>query len=243
MSFFTPFAFVKKPLATTSPTPSLPTGSFINVTGVGYSSGNLTDSSGNGYNGTVSGGSSESGIISGQNVLKLTNGKVSWSDSVPFDTGGFMGVGTISLWFRFYSQNSINCLFSKWNDDGNNRGLLANYRTSVPYVEAAICGTGTCAAPAVDISFNTTVSNDTWYLLSMRSDGSTAKMYLNDTETSSLSWSSNCYNNTSDFNIGFQQPFQSDERYAPIYVGQFLIYKSAVSVSDIFNATKTLYGY
>ena len=242
MSFFTPFAFVKKPLATTSPTPSLPTGSFINVTGVGYSSGNLTDSSGNGYNGTVTNGSSDT-ASGGLTALKLSSGKVSWADSVPFDTGGFMGVGTITLWFQFYSQNSINCLFSKWDDEGNNRGLLANYRTSTPYLEQAICGTGTCAAPAQAFDVNTTINNNTWYNLTWVSDGSTVKSYLNNTELTSNSWSNSCYNNTSPFNIGFQQNFGGDERFAPIFVGQFVIWKSAESATTIWNATKTTYGY
>ena len=153
-----------------------------------------------------------------------------------------MGVGTISMWFQFYSQNAINCLFSKWDDAGNNRGLLANYRTSTPYLESAICGTGTCSAPAVNLDFNTTLSTNTWYMLSMVSDGTNAKMYVNATETKSAAWSSNCFNNTSAFNIGFQQN-GGDERYAPIFVGQFLMYKTAESVSQIFNATKALYGY
>ena len=79
-------------------------------------------------------------------------------------------------------------------------------------------------------------------MLSMVSDGTNAKMFVNATETKSAAWNSTSFNSTSPFNIGFQQN-GGDERYAPIFVGQFLMYKTAESISQIFNATKAIYGY
>ena len=227
--------------------PTLPPNPFIYVSGLNYVTGSLTDYSGNNYTGSVFSGSAGT-AVGGQSALLLEANNISyieWLDTVPFDPN-FMNIGTISLWFQLKTEDAPpfgrSVLFSKGTQDPglpNERGLCLTYRKGFDPAELQL----DFLEQFDNLSVFQTLSLNVWYMGTVRTTGTRAEIWLNNTMLTDTACTGSINNNSRSFYVGFERDVAFNAA-ANIYVGEFLMYKgTAENVNSIYMATKNNYGY
>jgi hypothetical protein len=188
-----------------------------------------TDLSGRGNTGTLTNGPTYSSANSGSIVFDGTNDAIALSNITPTSGASF------SAWIYINGSNSnFGAIFANWSDVGG----------GTPYW----FGTSAGASSTIQIYFSgtniyniTSLSLNTWMLLTITHNGSTSIGYINGIQRASAASSlSTSTNNTS---IGYDitrtnYPFKGNIAQASIYNRAL----SAAEVSQNFNALRGRFG-
>jgi hypothetical protein len=228
-----------------TPAPIFPPGTPFVYTNPGNSSSypgtgtTVFDLSGNGNNGTLTNGPTFNAGPPAYFDLDGTNDYIDYGD-----IGDTYGSYTAIQWVRFDTTSGLQTIISKWSDNGGNRSwlILNNGGT----LEAFWDRSGTFSNVR-SINSGGTFSGTTWYMVVSTYDSSTGacEAYVNNVSRGTATYGSagDLFNSVSPLQVGLQ-----GEPSRPVNgrMGEFLLYKSRLSVSDltfIWDSTKTTYGY
>ena len=248
-----PTAFVPPPTASSG----VPGSPIVYVSGVStssYSGGTvLLPLQSTAYTGSIT-GSSYGNVPTGSftNSLKSTgDGTVTFGDIT--DTISSM---TTVQWINFstYAGGAKQTVMSKWDDcTGSNRSWLVNMNSSGTTLEVIFCKTGGCGGAdgiGAAVSLSPTLALNTWYMISLVYNGTTGYgyTYVNDTLVNTLNFSSpgDLSNTTAQLRLGRQNPEGCGDMRILTggWYGEYVYYAdTANTISSIYNATKTKYGY
>lgn len=205
--------------------------------------GNVADSSGNGYNGTISGTSSYVNDRNG-NATAALNSTATNSPGNNFVSAGnpakiqqLTNRVSISMWIfqqQSYFGDGVNSghtpLVNKWNGSGLYMGLIATTPGNPQNrIRWRINGTA--------INSNTNVPLLKWTHVVCTYDGSTIRIYQNGVQTGSTAFSGTITNNALNLMIGRQADGNGEITFRGHY-DQLRIYNRALNLSEV----QTLYN-
>jgi len=163
---------------------------------------------------------------------------------------------TTVQWINFstYAGGAKQTVMSKWDDcNGSNKTWLVNMSSNGATLEVIFCKTGGCGGAdgiGANVNVSPALSLNNWYMISLVYDGTTGYgyTYVNDTLLNTLNFASsgNLSNTNAHLRLGRQNP----EGCGDIRIltggwyGEYVYYAdTANTISSIYNATKTKYGY
>ena len=202
----------------------------------------ITDLSGNGNTGTLSGDYSYSALNSGVIVMGGTNSLANITQNSTINIANTTTPVSVVIWAKIpagYSSND-----GIWNKQLG-PGSYDGYRLSVGGTNGLIFGfNGNSQNWNISSGSNVFTAN-TWAMFTTVIQGGTSYVYINDNLTPVISQAtSDSFSSQANLQIG--QSIQGDGSYLPMTWGQFRSYKGTAlntgNISTLFNADKTKYG-
>ena len=246
---FAPFAFQNSVVTSPAPAPLYPTNGLVLALDAGNSSSypgtgtSWTDLSGNGNTGTLTngptyGGSGSSGYID----FDGTNDYVDIANSSSLNpTTGI----TLLAWYKMDALVSNQNIISKGFTSVASPFIQYSFKMfdnspfNTPQFNLALGGS------LVQLNGATTMSTATWYLVACTYDKSSMKIYVNNVQDSNTN-SQTADISTYSTSLSIARWPTGNSQFLNGQVAMTLIYNRALSsteVGDIWNATKSRYGY
>ena len=235
------------PTVTRTPTPTSPSTLAVyfdisNSSSYPGSGSVITDLSGYGNTGTLSGDYSYSALNSGVIVMGGTNSLANITQNSTINIANTTTPVSVVIWAKIpagYSSND-----GIWNKQLG-PGSYDGYRLSVGGTNGLIFGfNGNSQNWNISSGSNVFTAN-TWAMFTTVIQGGTSYVYINDNLTPVISQAtSDSFSSQANLQIG--QSIQGDGSYLPMTWGQFRYYKGTAlntgSISTLFNADKSKYG-
>jgi hypothetical protein len=202
----------------------------------------ITDLSGAGNNGTLSGDYSYSSSNSGIIVMGGTNSLANITQNATINVANTTIPVSVVIWARVASGYAGND--GIWNKQLG-PGTYDGFRLSVGGTNGLIFGFNGNSSNINVSSANNVFTANTWAMFTTIVQGGTSAVYVNGNSTPVISQAtSDTFSAQANLQIG--QSIQGDGSYIPMSWGQFRYYRNrALTTSDIltlFNTDKTKYG-
>ena len=235
------------PTVTRTPTPTTPNTLVVhfdisNSSSYPGSGTLITDLSGAGNNGTLSGDYSYSSSNSGIIVMGGTNSLANITQNASINVANTTIPVSVVIWARVDSGYAGND--GIWNKQLG-PGTYDGFRLSVGGTNGLIFGFNGNSSNINVSSANNVFTANTWAMFTTIVQGGTSAVYVNGNSTPVISQAtSDTFSAQANLQIG--QSIQGDGSYIPMSWGQFRYYRNlALTTSDIltlFNTDKTKYG-
>jgi len=235
------------PTNTRTPTPTAPSTLVVyfdisNSASYPGSGSAITDLSGAGNNGTLSGDYSYSSSNSGTIVMGGTNSLANITQNASINIASTATAVSVVIWARVASGYASND--GIWNKQLG-PSSYDGYRLSVGGTNALVFGFNGNSQNWNTSSSSNVFTANTWAMFTTVIQGGTSFVYVNGNSTPVISQLTND-TFASQANLQIGQSIQGDGSYIPMSWGQFRYYKgkalSTAEILTLFNTDKTKYG-
>jgi hypothetical protein len=237
-----PMSFIKESGPTPVPDPTLyfDIGDPDSYPGSGTT---ITDLSGNGNNGTLSGDWSYSSSDGGTIVMGGTNSLALVTQNSSINFSNISSPISIVIWVKINSGYSAGD--GIWNKEFN-APSYDGIRLLAYTSDAFYLGVNGFSADSKGPSSSNAFTTGTWTMVTTVIVGGTSKIYVDNNSTPVLSLSTPSQSLTATANLEIGREFNGGGSYLAMSWGQFRYYKgkslSTQNISDLFDADKARYG-